>query len=49
MSTALDESIDFLNKEASKEPGDCVSITETEEIGPTHELRVGEKLNSTGR
>ena len=32
--------IGSLNKDTSNESDDCVSITETEEIGPTHELEI---------
>ena len=44
MDTALDESIDSLNKDTLEKIDDCVSITETNELVPTHELRVGDKI-----
>ena len=44
MDTALDKSIDSLNKDNSEQTDDCVSITETDELGLTHELRVGDKI-----
>ena len=44
LDTALNESIDSLNKDASIEPDGCFSIAEIEELGPTHELRVGDKI-----
>ena len=36
--------IDSLDKDSPNEAYDCVSITETEELGATHELQVGDKI-----
>ena len=38
MDTALNQSIDSLNKGTPNEKDDWVIITETEELGPTHKL-----------
>ena len=44
MDIALNESIDSLNKDTSNEPGENVGITETEELCPTLQLQVGDKV-----
>ena len=48
MDRALFESIDSLKKDNSNEQGDSSSITQTEELGPTHELRVEDKIEVYG-
>ena len=44
LDTALNETLNSINKDTSNEPNDNVSITETEELVPNHERQVGDKI-----
>ena len=46
MDTALNESIDSITIDAMKDTDDSIGSTEPDELGPTRELKIGDKVEA---